>query len=139
MDTVALYALFQEKKLRLTQARRGLIALLTTSPAPLPVAQILQRLKRAGVAVDKTTVYRELAAWGKLGLVEKFRLADSEVSYELRRKHHHHLVCLNCEKVENITLDEKKLKKEEARARAEKKFLTLRHSLEFFGLCKTCC
>lgn len=138
MDEAQLYSHFRKKKLRMTSGRRGLIQVLSASPVPLSAPEILHRLRRVGVRVDKTTVYRELERWEKLGLIEKFRLADSEISYELKREHHHHLVCLNCEKVENVTLDEKKLKMEEARARDEKNFLTLNHSLEFFGLCRTC-
>lgn len=138
MEKEALYSLFRQKELRLTKARRGLIQLFSVSPAPLSAPQILRKLWRAGMQVDKTTVYRELERWEKLNLIEKYRLADSEISYELKRPHHHHLVCLNCEKVENVTFDEKKLRQEEARTRIEKKFVTLHHSLEFFGLCKTC-
>lgn len=89
--------------------------------------------------VNKTTVYRELEQMQKLGMVESVQLGDRKQYYELTsRAHHHHLVCLSCERVEEVDVDETVLLKEEGKISQEKKFDLLRHSLEFFGVCLRC-
>ncbi|MDP3957144.1 MAG: Fur family transcriptional regulator [bacterium] len=125
--------------LRLTKTRKALIELFFLCETPLSAQDILRELCEARRAVNKTTVYRELERLQKIGIIGTVQLGDRKQYYELvASEHHHHLVCLKCEKVENIVLDEKKLKEEAKRAAAVKNFLTLRHSLEFFGLCKMC-
>ena len=138
MQAEQLFQFLRSQKLRLTEQRRGLVKVLSASPLPLSVSGIRTGMKKIGVEANKTTIYRELERWDRFGLVEKTQLSEAEVSYELKRSHHHHLVCLRCQGVENVVIDERKMKKEEERAQQEKNFFTLRHSLEFFGLCKQC-
>ena len=134
-----IFTILKVHHLRLTKTRKALIGIFFLHETPLSARDILRELCEVHRAVNKTTVYRELERLQKIGIIGTVRLGDRKQYYELAaREHHHHLVCLKCEKVENIMLDEKKLKEEAKRAAAVKNFLTLRHSLEFFGLCKMC-
>lgn len=125
--------------LRLTRARKAFIETLISSRAPLSVPDILEAFGKIGVKADKTTVYRELLRLERLGIVESVQLGDRKRYYELaHRDHHHHLVCVECEMVEDIDVDERELVSQERKASREKGFAILRHSLEFFGLCRNC-
>lgn len=106
---------------------------------PLSVPRILDELGCRGIVVNKTTVYRELEQLEKIGMVKSLLLQDRKQYFELAtRDHHHHFVCMECEKVEDILFDESDLLRQEALLTQRKGFSIFRHSLEFFGLCKLC-
>jgi Fur family ferric uptake transcriptional regulator len=99
----------------------------------------LRELRKNKQAVNKTTIYRELERLQSIDLIRTVQLGDRAQYYELTaRGHHHHMVCLRCEHVEDVDMDEKTLLAEEKKVSREKGFTVLRHSLEFFGLCKMC-
>lgn len=138
-DTEEIFAFWRARGLRLTKTRRAFAELFSRSPAPLSVPDILCELRRMRVAVNKTTVYRELERMQQLGIIEGRQLGDRKQYYELvSRGHHHHLVCLRCERVEDADVDETGLLLEERKVSREKNFAIVRHSLEFFGVCTEC-
>lgn len=132
-------AILKNNHLRLTKTRKALVEIFLRNETPLSVSDILCTLSSMDRRVNKTTVYRELGQLQSKGIVGAVRLGDRKQYYELAsREHHHHLICLQCERVEDVDMDEEKLFAEEKRASHEKGFAVLRHSLEFFGLCKAC-
>lgn len=129
----------QAKGYRLTEARQALLEVLFRDSAPLSVPEILERMGRRGTVVNKTTVYRELENLERLGVVRNVQLSDRRQHYEIAsREHHHHLVCIDCEQVEDIEVDEQDIARQEDIVRQKNRFTVLRHSLEFFGLCRNC-
>ncbi|MFZ2804116.1 MAG: transcriptional repressor [Patescibacteria group bacterium] len=123
---------------RLTPSRQGIIELLSTAKQPLTPAETLESLAKKGIAADKVTVYREIAFLQGQGILVPIQLNDRSKRYELAElEHHHHLVCLNCDKVEDVDVAddfgaaEKAIKKQTG-------FSVQRHSLEFFGTCANC-
>lgn len=125
--------------LRDTETRRVLLALLHDSPGPLSTPEIIDQCHKAGRRANKTTIYRDLAAMERAGIVYRVIVSDRKQYFELtERGHHHHFVCLECDQVEDIFLDELDLAKQEIHLAKQKGFSVIRHSLEFFGLCKMC-
>lgn len=125
--------------LRLTKTRKALVALFFQYETPISVQDILYELQKVQITVNKTTVYRELRRLQEKGIVGVVSLGDRKQYYELAsRGHHHHLICLQCERVDDVDMDEKRLFMEEKKVSREKGFTVLRHSLEFFGLCRNC-
>jgi len=124
---------------RITPLRVALISLLAKIKAPLTPREILRALAKKGFKVNKTTIYRQLEALTRYNLVQKIRLADRTDRYEIVSDddHHHHLVCLTCDRIEDVSFPTD-LKKQELVIWKKNKFKVLRHSLEFFGLCKAC-
>lgn len=58
------------------------------------------------------------------------------LGYEKTREHHHHLVCKNCSRIEDLLIE-----KEERflnKILAQTGFEAEDHHLEIFGLCRTC-
>lgn len=131
--------IFRLHGLRFTKTRQALMELLSAGSTPLSVPQILSGLQKMGVVVNKTTVYRELDRLETLGIVGAVQLHERTKSYEIVSSlHHHHLVCIECKRVEDIDMDEEDLSVQVKQAAIEKQFTVLRHSLEFFGLCQKC-
>lgn len=125
--------------LRKTETRSVLLALLHEASGPLAPPDIVRLCHKAGRKVNKTTIYRDLATLEGAGIIERVIVSDRKQYFELaERTHHHHFVCLECDRVEDIALDESSFVRQGERLAEESGFSVLRHSLEFFGLCKTC-
>lgn len=120
---------------RFTKQRENILQTLTHSP--LSVSQVSKSLKLKGVNIDKVTLYRTLNRFTTLGLVGKTQFKERESMYELvsEGSHHHHLICDECGKVEDIPLQENSLINE---VQKKSRFLIKSHSLEFYGVCAKC-
>lgn len=123
---------------RLTKARRSIIDIFLKSHVPLTVSELRAALEDGGVKVNKTTVYREVDFLKAREMVRELQLGDGLRRYELwSGNHHHHLVCVGCNSIECLELEEC-LEALEEKISREKKFNLKEHSLEFFGLCDVC-
>ena len=122
---------------RQTKTRRGVLLVLENSQ-PLAAPEILARLKENNIVVNKTTVYRELDFLLNKKVIAEVILKDGLKRYELQvPEHGHHLICLQCQKIERVALDNDLDKQEKAITRS-RGFKVLNHSLEFYGLCRHC-
>src|SRR5260221_14224287 len=82
--------------------------------------------------VNKTTVYRQIKSLLKEKLIAEIEFGDGKKRYELSSlPHHHHVVCIKCNLISDITLKENFNK-------PKTNFKILKHNLEFFGLCQNC-
>jgi len=131
--------ILKANNLRMTKTRMALMMMFLKSEEPLSVSEMLEALSSMKRGVNKTTVYRELEQLQLKGIIGTVQLGDRKQYYELAsRDHHHHLICLECKQIEDIDMNEEKLLAEEKKMSRKKGFVILRHSLEFFGLCKQC-
>ncbi len=127
--------LLRDTDLRNTPARRAIVGLIHKAARPVSAPEIMLNLEKENLLVNKTTVYRELAFLVKKHIVCEVYLKPDLVHYESALlPHHHHLVCDNCGRVEEIQMDESAL----LSFIKKTKFKVKRHSLEFFGLCPKC-
>jgi len=139
MDERELTLTFKKAGLRLTGPRKAFASVLLEATQPLSAKTILEKLKGKQIIVNKTTVYREIERLEKLGMLRSIELGDRQKYYELSSLgHHHHLVCLECDQVEDVDLNETLLLRQEKKFTEERNFKVLHHSLEFFGLCQKC-
>lgn len=122
---------------RLTQARVGILKAVMLAAKPLELKNINGILRKNRVRVDRSTVYRQLRYLINRKFLNKFQLEGGKVYYELAGEHHHHLVCIRCKQIANIKLDGC-LKDFEQECAKNQEFKVLGHSLEFYGLCKSC-
>ncbi|MBP9691226.1 transcriptional repressor [Candidatus Woesebacteria bacterium] len=122
---------------RITQARASILELFENTDRPIEAKALHTMLTRIGVQVNVTTVYREIEFLLKENIIEKVPLKDTELHYEMKgRPHHHHLMCTDCGKIEDMTLESEKNLLEEAHTLS--KYHIKRHSIAFFGKCPTC-
>ena len=104
---------------------------------PADYCQIMEHLDKIGLKVNKTTVYRNLNTLLVENKITELDFGEGKKRYELNKKHHHHLVCNQCKKIEcfEITQD---LRQQEAEITKNTEFKITSHVLEFFGVCKGC-
>jgi Fe2+ or Zn2+ uptake regulation protein len=134
-DRAALQAMLRDKGFRSTESRLVLLAFLRRSRKPMPVSKIARALTKY---LDETNVYRSLEALTGADLLMRSDLRSGGAHYEFAHSHHHHLVCNNCGKTEDV--------EECIDAGAERRILEgsqvfasiNTHALEFFGTCRTC-
>lgn len=123
---------------RITQAREALIDILLANRRPMTVFELLAALKKRHINVNKTTVYREIEFLKTNNILHEIQFAERSKRYEIATDdHHHHLVCINCDRVTDVKLSQE-LAREENRIAKATGFTILNHSLEFFGLCAQC-
>lgn len=112
--------------MRVSKTRNNILKLL---PSGLMTASDLEKK----IGVNKTTIYRELERLVTEDLVLEVEFGDGKKRYELARQdHHHHAVCIKCDVVKDVKVDERYLSPK------VKGFSLMRHSVEFFGLCENC-
>ena len=125
------------KILRHSDVRDFILELISKDSKPLSVFEIINRMKK-NISANKTTIYREINLLKKEGIILEIQLNEKNKRYELSsKKHHHHIVCTNCNKIEDVVLD-KDLETQEKKIEKNKKFKIINHSLEFFGFCEKC-
>ena len=119
--------------LRLTPIRIKIFELFSTASEPLSEADL-----QKSIAANKSTIYRELNTLLTKNYIAEVDFADGVKRYELSSlNHHHHLICVKCKSVQDVTLEEN-LSGEEERIFKQKKFQVAKHALEFFGYCNNC-
>lgn len=124
-------------KLKATPGRIALLESLEKEHDPISAPLLMRKIPRT---LDRVSIYRALEALVKAGLVKRINTDPAHSSYELAfgRKHHHHAVCTSCGLMEDVAkCDEKEL--EAIARRSTKNFGHINsHSLEFFGICRSC-
>ena len=98
--------------------------------------ELHRRLHEAEFSMGLTTVYRNLQALVKQGLVRSRNLPTGEVLYAPLDRDIHHLTCVDCGqtmRLKGCPVKDIKLPKNKSQ-----KFELLFHTLEFFGLCELC-
>ncbi len=129
--------LLREHGHKATPGRLSLLQVLHTADTPLSIPEILKRLRGE---INQATVYRALESLSDVGMVRRIDMHHAHAHYELAigNKHHHHLICKHCGKIEDVPhcdvsdIERTVLKKSKSFAMIQD------HSLEFFGLCKKC-
>ena len=91
-----------------------------------------------GPSVSRATVYRTLGLLVEGGFLESLDPGQGELLYEhvLGHRHHDHLVCVDCGRIEEFYDEEIERLQEEAAAR--KGFELVSHNLRLFGTCASC-
>ncbi|MFA5131811.1 MAG: Fur family transcriptional regulator [Candidatus Paceibacterota bacterium] len=133
-----LETMIQEAGLRVTEHRTAVLSFLSKVKNPVTVYELVDALRKKN-NIDQATVYRNLSSLHEAGLLRRLDFNHGHAHYELETgRASHQLVCGKCEtieKIEGISIDDvvkKMLKK-------SKKFKqTTTHSMEIYGLCKSC-
>ena len=129
---------FQSKGYRLTASRKAILRVFLNSKTPLSAAELNSQLEQMDVHVNKTTIYREIDFLKNQKVLRELPFGDGKKRYEKwPDNHHHHLVCISCDSIECIEL-KGCLEDEEKIILKKNNFKTIKHSLEFQGLCAKC-
>jgi Fur family ferric uptake transcriptional regulator len=121
-----------------TKLRSFLLDFFTATKKPFSAVELQITAQKKIGAIHKTTIYRELQFLIEQKIIVEIYFSDGLTRYELANlPHHHHLVCNNCQKIEDVLVD-KEFKNIEKKISRQNLFKIQSHSLEFFGLCRLC-
>lgn len=124
---------------RYTASRRKLVDLLSRAGRPLSIPEVLA----AAPGLAQSSVYRNLVILEQARAVGRILTADS-ARYELAEglvAHHHHLVCLSCGSVADVTLaprSERALHAATNDVAGATGFRATNHRLDILGVCTDC-
>lgn len=129
--------ILRQSRIKLTQERKEIISILERAEFPLSPAELFLRIKPTLPKANLTTIYRNLEMLEGLNLVKRLAFNKNNFSYELvtNRAHHHHAICKNCGKVEDLENISEKFVIEVSKTT---EFNIEDHNLEFFGVCQEC-
>jgi Fe2+ or Zn2+ uptake regulation protein len=125
---------------RYTRTRRRLVEILARAGAPLSLPDIVRGRKD----LPQSSAYRNLAELDSAGLIHRVVAEDGSGRYELSEEltgHHHHLMCSNCGRVEDLHLPatfERRLEGTLDHLARSARFASVRHRLDLIGLCRDC-
>jgi Fe2+ or Zn2+ uptake regulation protein len=126
--------------LRYTPGRRAVIDLLANVGHPVSIGDIAGRLP----ALPRSSAYRHLVDLQLAGLVRRVAASDEFARFELAEdltEHHHHLLCINCGKVTDVTptesFEQSVASTVDHLAKAQG-FQPHSHRLDVLGLCADC-
>lgn len=123
--------------LRRTRTREILLKELLTSRRPRSCEELLTSGRKHCPRLNLVTVYRNMRAFTKAGLVNASRYGGDTTLFEYApaEKHRHHVICIECQSVETIEhcgLDR------HTQVLRRKGYQKIHHRLEFYGVCRKC-
>lgn len=130
-----------EASYKLTPQREATVLVLLEHEADhLSAEDVFLLVKEKSPDIGLATVYRTLELLTDLKVVDKINFGDGVSRFDLRKEgadhFHHHLICIECGKVEEIQED--LLGEVEKIVESRWDFTIKDHWLTFHGVCRTC-
>lgn len=122
--------------LRLTKQRAAIVDALERKTGFTTAQELFHQLRGRRNAPGLATVYRTLAALASAGALDS-SIRDGEQVFRLcGARHHHHLVCESCGRVEEVASEQvESWVRQVARRRG---FRVTGHTADVYGICASC-
>ncbi|MDO4554799.1 MAG: Fur family transcriptional regulator [Lachnospiraceae bacterium] len=134
--------LLRSRGLKMTHQREKILGVFESRPNEHFTAEEIYELVRVECPeIGLATVYRTIQLFSELRLIDRLNLDDGYTRYEIGKKdveghHHHHIICLNCGKVDMFEDD--LLDNLENRIYEQMGFHVTDHEVKLYGYCKDC-
>lgn len=131
----------KDRGVRFTSGRRSVVAALTASEGPRSAAELHNEI---GERVPLSSLYRSLSVLEESGVLVPHFGMKGTTRYELAdwlQGHHHHLICVNCGAVDDISLPqqyEDRVQRLVDDIGRMVSFAPIDHALEIEGKCSRC-
>ncbi|WP_410768230.1 Fur family transcriptional regulator [Fontibacillus sp. BL9] len=135
LSTEQIIAVMSAQGLRITDQRRTLAKLFAERDGYLTPKDVYDYMCKQYSGLSFDTVYRNLRVMEELGAIEQIVFEDGlkfRASCNSEGHHHHHLICLQCQKTYPIHFCPMPL------TDAPEEFQVVKHKFEVFGYCKDC-
>jgi len=125
---------------RYTPKRRALVDTLRRAGKPVSMTDVVS----GRAAPPQSSAYRNLAVLEQAGVVRRVITEGEFARYELAEeltRHHHHLICSSCGRVEDVTVPadvEGALERTLDRLAKRAGFADVDHRLDLIGTCRDC-
>lgn len=122
--------------LKATVPRMTILDLFRRSPTRhLAAEDVYRQLIAENLDIGLATVYRVLTQFEQAGLLERHHFESGKAVFELNDgKHHDHLVCLQCGRVEEFTDPE--IERRQNKVAKERGFAVVEHALYLYADCQ---
>ena len=130
--------LLSTHNLKYSKQREQVIDELSKHKQPLSVEDLYDSLKKDGVSINLSTIYRTIEALSNHNIVEKVYSSITN-SHLIQLAHHHHqhyLVCISCHKM--IPIDYCPMEALLGHINSNYDFEVVSHQLEISGYCQQC-
>ena len=127
------------RALKLTPQRRRIFERVFSTHEHFSAEKLYGWMKgESGPPVSRATVYRTLSLLVEGGFLESLDAGQGELLYEhvLGHRHHDHLMCIDCGRIEEFS--DERIEALQREAAARKGFTLLYHNLRLFGRCAPC-
>lgn len=127
--------LLKEKGYKYTNKRQDILELFASEKRYLTAKDVLERLKPKYPGLSFDTIYRNLAVYVGLGVLEATELeGEKRFRFTCKTKeHHHHLICLDCGKTSSLEACPMKNIPNDLNG-----FSVVDHKFEVYGYCQNC-
>ena len=125
----------RKNNLKLTPKRKAIIDFFLCKERYLTPQDLWEGLKKKFKHLGLPSIYRNLETFSQCGILTKIQRPDRRLYYGLcnsKNKHHHHIICIKCGKVEEFSDCDLFRKK------TIKGFKVVSHSLQIEGICVNC-
>ena len=120
--------------LKVTHPRVKILELFQSKPdSHLSADDIHGFLVQKDENIGLATIYRVLTQLEEVGLIQKNHFDDNSSTYEIKKKHHDHLICNVCGKIVEFSDDELENLQEKISERHD--FRLDSHVMTLFGTC----
>lgn len=122
---------------RATKQRGEILGALEQAPTPVSAQDLFVTLRGEGSSVSLATVYRQLQRLSDEGVADRLVRDSGELAFRLcGTGHHHHLVCRDCGRTEEVR--DCRLDRWSREIASEHGFAEVKHTAEFSGVCQRC-
>ncbi|RNC29831.1 MAG: Peroxide-responsive repressor PerR [Candidatus Dichloromethanomonas elyunquensis] len=122
---------------RSTKQRRAILELFNRQEKHLAAEEVHQLVRFQLPKISLGTVYRNLEALSEQGDLQKTVFPDGKARFEgAKHEHHHHMVCLGCSNIVDISLCPVRPEMKDLLNAEE--FEAVYHRFEVFGYCRDC-
>jgi Fur family transcriptional regulator, ferric uptake regulator len=122
---------------RTTRQRGEILEALEHASTPVSAQDLFVALRGDGTSISLATVYRQLQRLADEGVADRLHRNSGELAFRLcGTGHHHHLVCRECGRTEEVR--DCRLDHWASEIAREHGFSEVEHQADFSGLCERC-
>lgn len=92
----------KSKGLRITHQRTEIFKVLLKHTNHPTTENIFNQVRKHLKTISRDTVYRTIATFEEYGLIKRIHHIDNVSRFDINISNHHHLVCSNCNKIEDF-------------------------------------
>jgi len=124
--------------LKMTRQRQLVVESFLLAGGHLSTEELYELVKKKDAKLGFVTVFRTLKTLADCGLARETVLHDGPTRFEhtYKRPHHHHIVCVECDRtIEFLSPESEQIQEEII---SEYGFKPVSHNLQIFGVCPDC-
>lgn len=125
--------------MKLTPQRLAVFNILTNTTRHPDAESIFSEVRKALPSMSLATVYSTLKSLKKIGIVQEVRTLCDSRHFDGNVQPHLHLVCISCNKIEDLhKLNKKDIEDLEKFVAKKTSYKIIRSCLSFYGYCSSC-